>query len=107
MGLVSMPDGHPGQSFRKLELPAFHEGFSYLLPLLLSQTAFLLAHGKGAVPDWFFDVWLVHTRGFELLYDLPDILFPDASCNLFYKAPVYILVLGSHPENVSERWSEA
>ena len=107
MGLVSVPDGHPGQSFRKLELLAFHEGFSYLLPLLRSQTTFFFTHGKGAVPDGFFEVWFVHTSGFKLLYNLPDILFPDASSNLFYEAPVYILVLGSHPENISERWREA
>ena len=107
MSLVSVPDCHPGQSFRKLEFPAFHEGFSYLLPLLRPQTAFFLTHGKGAVPDGFFEVWFVHTSGFKLLYDLSDILFPDASCNLFYKASVYILVLGSHPENISKRWREA
>ena len=106
MGLVSVPDGHPGKSFRKLELPAFHEGFGYLLPRLRSQTAFLLAHRKGAMPYRRFDVWLVHTSGFELLYKLPDILFPDTSSDLFYKASVYILVLSPQPENVAESWIE-
>ena len=107
MGLVSVPDDHPGQPVRESQLLAFHEGFGYLLPPLRSQTTFFFTHGKGAVPDWFFEVGLVYTSGFELLYDLPDIFFPDASSNLFYEAPVYILILGSHPENVSERWRKA
>lgn len=106
MGLVSVPDGHPGHPVRESQLIAFHEGFGYLLPLLRSQTTFFFTHGKGAVPDGFFEVGLVHASGFKLLYNLPDILFPDASCNLFYKASVYILVLGSHPENIAKSWVE-